>query len=289
MKATFAQLRAFNAVAKAGSFVKASKKLGVTQPAVTLQVRGLEDLYSIVLFVRYRHRAVLTSIGSELYEATQSMELVENEVDDVLNRQSQLLAGQLTLGAGSPLLVMPLIKEFNKKYPNVEITLELGDYNKLEAAILENSLDIGILDGLIANERLLSTKYLDQELILIVSKDHPLTNRKKIYPDDLVNETIVLRGVGSFTRKTTEAWFHSSKIELKSRLIFNNRDSILEAVARGMGVGFIFKEEAGDDARVKKIRLFGKTTRCNENIVCLKSQIRRSTIKAFFDLIPKKI
>ena len=217
------------------------------------------------------------------------MELVENEVDDVLNSQSQLLAGQLRLGAGSPLLVMPLIKEFNKKYPNIEITLELGDYNKLEAAILENSLDIGILDGLIVNERLVSTKYLDQELMLIVSKDHPLTNRKKIYPDDLVNETIVLRGVGSFTRKTTEAWFHSSKIELKSRLIFNSRDAILEAVARGMGVGFIFKEEAGDDARVKQIRLFGKTTRCNENIVCLKSQIRRSIIKAFFDLIPKKI
>lgn len=286
MKLTYAQIRAFNAVARAGSFSKAADSLGVTQPAITLQVRSLEDLYSVVLFVRTRENAELTKLGLDLFQITQSIHLIETEVDELLSRQSELLDGSLTLAAGSPQLVMPLIKDYNLKYPNVKVSLQLGNHNEVQSYILQNRVDVAILDGPISNERFYSQLYLRQELVLVARKDHLLAQKESVRPDDLVNETILIRGDGSYTQKTMDDWFNRARVNLTSTLRFNSRDSVIEAAASGIGVGFVFDKEVGSDPRIEKVPLSGRTTRCNESLVCLKSQYRRNTIKALFDLLP---
>lgn len=286
MKLTYAQIRAFNAVATDGSFSKAAASLGVTQPAITLQVRSLEDLYSVVLFVRSRESATLTKLGMDLFQITQSIHIMETEVDELLSRQSELIEGSLTVAAGSPQLVMPLIKQYNQKYPNVKISLQLGNFNEVQSTLLQNRVDVAILDGPITNDRFYARLYLRQELVLVVPVDHPFAHRDSVRPDDLMRETILIRGDGSYTQKTMDDWFRKARVDVSSTLQMSSRDSIIEAASCGMGVGFVFDQEVGSDPRIAKIRLSGRTTRCNESLVCLKSQFRRKTIKALFDLLP---
>lgn len=288
MKLTYAQIRAFNAVARDRSFSKAAISLGVTQPAITLQVRALEDLYSVVLFVRTRESATLTRLGVDLFQITQSIHIMETQVDELLSRQSDLIAGSLSLAAGSPQLVMPLIKEYNRKYPNVKISLMLGNFDEVQSMILQNRVDVAILDGPISNERFYARLYLQQELVLVVSVDHPLASKDSVRPDDLTHENILIRGDGSYTQKTMDDWFAKARIGVASTLQMSSRDAIIEAASSGLGVGFVFDKEVGNDPRIAKIRLNGRTTRCNESLVCLKTQFRRNTIKALFDLIPKQ-
>lgn len=287
MKFTHAQIRAFNAVARDGSFSKAAVNLGVTQPAITLQIRSLEDLYSVVLFVRTRDRATLTKLGMDLFQVTQPIHVMETEVDELLSRQSELIEGSLSLAAGSPQLIMPLIKQYNEKYPSVKISLHLGNFDEIQSSLLQNRVDVVILDGLIKNERFYARLYLRQELILVVPVGHPLADRESVRPDDLMRETILFRGDGSYTQKTMDEWFRVARIKLLTGLQMSSRDSIIEAVSIGMGIGFVFDQEVGNDPRIVKISLSGRTTRCDESLVCLKSQFRRNTIKALFEMIPK--
>jgi aminoethylphosphonate catabolism LysR family transcriptional regulator len=289
MKFTYAQIRAFNAVARDGSFSKAAANLGVTQPAITLQVRALEDLYSVVLFVRTRESAKLTKLGLDLFQVTQSLQIMETDVDDLLSRQSELTQGSLSVAAGSPQLLMPLIKRYNQKYPNVKISMQLGNFDEVETALLQNRVDVAILDGPITNDRFHEKLYLQQELMLVVPADHRLAQFDSVRPDDLSGETILVRGDGSYTQKTMDSWFRRARAETASTLQMSNRDAIIEAASCGIGVGFVFDKEVGRDPRIVKIRLSGRTTRCDESLVCLKSQFRRRTIKALFELLPKTV
>lgn len=287
MKLTHAQIRAFNAVARDGSFSKAATNLGVTQPAITLQVRSLEDLYSVVLFVRTRDCVTLTKLGMDLFQLTQPIHVMETEIEELLSKQSELIEGSLTLAAGSPQIVMPLIKRYNQEFPNVKISLQLGNFDEVQSNLLQNRIDVAILDGPITNDRFYARLYIRQELVLVVPVDHPLASRSSVRPDDLINEAILVRGDGSYTQKTMEDWFDRARVNISSKLLMNSRDSIIEAASCGMGIGFVFDREVGSDPRIVKIRLSGRTTQCKESLVCLKSQFRRNTIKAFFDMIPK--
>lgn len=287
MKLTHAQIRAFNAVARDGSFSKAAANLGVTQPAITLQVRSLEDLYSVVLFVRTRDRVTLTKLGMKLFQLTQPIHVLETEIDELLSKQSELIEGSLTLAAGSPQIVMPLIKRYNQEFPNVKINLQLGNFDEVQSNLLQNRVDVAILDGPITDERFYSRLFLRQELVLVVPVDHPLATRSSVRPDDLSDEAILVRGDGSYTQRTMEDWFKRARVNVSSKLLMDSRDSIIEAASCGMGVGFVFDREVGSDPRIARIRLSGRTTQCKESLVCLKSQFRRSTIKAFFEVIQK--
>ena len=124
--------------------------------------------------------------------------------------------------------------------------------------------------------------------MLVVSNDHLLADRNSVRPDDLMHETILIRGDGSYTHRTMEDWFRKARVGISSTVNLGSRDAIIEAASCGLGVGFVFDQEVGTDPRIAKIRLSGRTTRCNESLVCLKSQYRHNTIKAFFGLIPKQ-
>ena len=287
MKLTYAQIRAFNAVARGGSFQKAAQNLGVTQPAITLQVRALEDLYAVVLFIRTKDGATLTKLGLDVFQITQSIHILETEVDDLLSRQSEVLDGAIRLAAGSPQLIMPLIKQYRDMYPKVKLSLELGNYEEVSAALLQNRVDVALLDGPINNDRFFSRLYLQQELVVVVPKTHAFAERQNLRPDDMVNQTILIRGDGSYTQKTMEQWFNRARITPTSTIQLSSRDAIIEAAASGMGVGFVFDKEVGSDPRIQKIALSGRTTRCDESLVCMKPQYRRNTIKALYNLISK--
>jgi len=286
MKASHAQIRAFNAVAIEGNFKLAAESLGVSQPAITLHIRSLEDAYKVTLFKRHRDMAYLTELGEKLFSLSNPIKFIEKEIDELLEDESGLKSGHISLAAGSPALIMPLIKRYNTLYPGVKINLELNNHEHVKAKLQKNHVDIAILDGPINDDRLVSKHYLRQELVLIVNKKHRLAKNKFVSPDDVVSEALIMRSDSSYTQKTTEDWFRSSRLQFESSLRFSNHNSILEAVSLNIGIGFAFSHEVDDNQLIKKIPLSGSLAQCSESLVCLKSQFRRGVVRAFFDLIP---
>jgi DNA-binding transcriptional LysR family regulator len=211
--------------------------------------------------------------------------LIETEIDDLLTNESALKSGRLTLAAGSPALILPLIKRYNALYPRVELNLRLDNYDAIQAALQKNQVDIAILDGPIKHERLLSKQYLQQELVLVVNRKHRLAKFKFVSPDDVISEVLLMRSDSSYTQKITEAWFRRARLQFESTLLFGNHNSILEAVSLDIGIGFAFSQEVGDNNIIKKIPLRGSSERCIESLVCQKSQYRRRVVRAFFDLV----
>lgn len=285
MKVTHAQIRAFNAVAIDGNFKLAAENLGVSQPAITLHIRSLEDAYKVTLFKRRRDSAELTELGKKLLSISSPIKFIEQEIDELLANESALRSGRISLAAGSPALIMPLIQRYNALYPGVRINLELNNHEYILTKLKKNQVDIAVLDGPINDERLVSKHYLWQELVLIVNKNHRLAKYKFVSPDDVISEVLLMRSDPSYTQKITEDWFCHSRLPFESSLKFSNHNSILEAVSLNIGIGFALSHEIGDNQLIKKIQLRGPRARCNESLVCLKSQFRRSVVRAFFDLI----
>ena len=141
----FAQLRAFHALAETGSFTAASKKLCLTQPAVTLQVKALQQRHGLTLLYRRGRSIQLTKVGKELYTLTQQLFSVVRETDEFLSLIDTLEQGHCTVGADSPYHVMNLVAEFRRTYPRVTVSVTLGNTEEVRGSILGYQSDVAIV------------------------------------------------------------------------------------------------------------------------------------------------
>src|SRR5687767_4036783 len=136
MAATYAQLRAFHAVAIAGSFTAAAAAQRVSQPALTVQVRSLERDFGVELFFRRGRRVVLTPLGRELLGISTRLFETTGEADALLSAAGTLRRGALRIGADGPYHLMPLLAAFRTAHPGVTVQVTLGNSEVLHQALL---------------------------------------------------------------------------------------------------------------------------------------------------------
>lgn len=159
MRATNTQIRAFNAVAHEGSFVKAAKRLHLSQPTITLQVRKLEDTYGVVLFDRRGSHVTLTAIGLELSEITDPIGTLEEEVDELLSAQYDLIKGALTIATGSPQVTMKLVSACQSRYPQCKLIVIIGNARENIDAIYSRRADITCITNPSDDNRLVALPF----------------------------------------------------------------------------------------------------------------------------------
>ncbi|MGH6719810.1 MAG: LysR family transcriptional regulator, partial [Alphaproteobacteria bacterium] len=138
-----AQLRAFHAVARDGGFTAAARRLGLTQPALTVQVRALEQAFQVELFHRRGKSVRLTRVGEELYEMTRRIFLVEREVEDFLGAEGGLRRGRVRIAADGPFHVIAMIKAMRRALPGFEIAVAIGNSAAVVRALLDYEAEIG--------------------------------------------------------------------------------------------------------------------------------------------------
>ena len=142
----FAYLRSFHAVATEGSFTRAASALGVTQPTLSTQVKALEERYGVALLHRRGRGVEPTELGRALLDVTRRLFSLEEEASELLARARGLAVGSLRIGADSPYHVMPFLAQFRAKYPEIRVSLSIGNAEEVQDGLIRHRADIAFLD-----------------------------------------------------------------------------------------------------------------------------------------------
>ncbi len=280
-----AQLRAFHAVATEGSFTKAAEALRVSQPAVTIQVKALEEAYGVLLVHRRGHRVMLTDLGSRLLEVTRRIFGLMEEADELLSAARELRAGHLRVGADGPFFVMPLLAAFIARYPGVRVTVSMGNSQSVLGDLIEYRSDVAVLARVDGDKRFYALPFSRQPVVVFVPRDHPWAGRGEIRLAELDGQPMVLREVGSTTRRIFEAALQRGRVRPRVVLEIGSREALREAVAAGLGIGVVSRAELGGDERFATLTVADARLESDEFVVCLKERRNLRTVQAFLDLV----
>jgi DNA-binding transcriptional LysR family regulator len=239
------QLAAFCAVVERRSFSQAAERLGVTQPAISQQVRGLETRLGRQLLDRSGRRVEPTEAGWRLYRSAQRVLVAEEELLADLDAEPDAdLRGRLAIGASTGpggRLVPLLLCEFAAAHPAVEPVLLISDTQTVIERVADRDLEVGVVGAAVARARGLAFDPLVRdEIVLAVPAGHELAGRA-VGPDELGGETLLEMQDGAGVRRVVEQELRRNGIRLRprSRLELGLQESVKSAVAAGCGVGFI--------------------------------------------------
>ncbi|MGB8770070.1 MAG: LysR family transcriptional regulator [Candidatus Korobacteraceae bacterium] len=233
------QLRIFQAVAETRSFTRAAEVVHLTQPGISKHIKQMEEYYGAPLFDRLGKKVVLTQAGEVLFEATQeimaSMSAAEQRIEDLKG----VRGGKLVLGASFVIGIhfLPgVLAEFRKQYAAVDVTLDISLGEKIVAKILANKLDLGLVSHEVRDPRLICREFMTDELIAITPSNHRWANKKRIKPEELLQETFIVAARGAGTRAVVEERLREKGIVLRNVLDFGNLEGVKRAVEVGLGV-----------------------------------------------------
>ncbi len=280
----YAQLRAFHAVASAGSYTRASQMLNVTQPTLSGQVKGLEEAYGLRLFQKRGRGVELTDLGRRLLEVTRRFFGLEAEAEQLLAGARGLSAGQLRVGADAPTHVMPLLAAFSRRHPGVRLSISFGNSGKVLEDLFARRSEIAVLADLPADPRIFALPLRKDRLVAFVERGHAWARRRGIQIEEVAGKRLVLREPGSTTRAIFEAALEERGIAPGEILEIGSREAVREAVAAGLGIGVVFESEFGRDPRLHALALRDATLEAVEYAACLQDRRAVRVVRAFFDL-----
>jgi DNA-binding transcriptional LysR family regulator len=250
------RLVVFRAVSEQRSFRKAAEELYLTQPAVSLQIKALEEDLGAQLFDRSGAEVQLTAVGEALLEhARRSHELLlqaEHEIAALGGAQ----AGKLTLGASTTIAqyVLPhLLGEFCEKHPRVLPTLMSGNTEHIVEALREQKIALGFIEGPPRTRDVRTEPFLHDELVLIVPAAHEWAEQGRVAGSEIAAAPLLMRERGSGTRRIVEMALEHHGIKRRSLRVVMELDSteaIKSAVEAGLGVGFVSRWAIAKDLRL---------------------------------------
>jgi len=281
------QLRAFHAVAKIGSFTAAADELAVTQPAISDQIRKLEQAYGTPLFIRHARGVAMTELGRKLFVLTEKSAETEAEVLNLLSQSKKLETGQLTIGADAAAHVMPLLRQFSAAYPGVAVRLVGGNSASLVERLQAFELDFAVVGRVPDVAGLSATRISNDPMMALVAAHAPLAKRKSVTLKELARNPLVVREQGSHTRDLVFSAFQKLGVEWKAALEVEGREACFEAVAQGLGATIVSGGELPHDRRIKALAIADKVESMSEWLVHLKSRANLRLIQALVALVPK--
>lgn len=289
MTVSHTQLRAFHAVAQLGSFTRAAEHLFRSQPAVSDQVRKLEEQFGVLLFHRTKRTVQLTELGEQLWGITQRLYSVAAEAQELLANSEVLRIGRLTLAVDSPVHVLPFITRFSEEYPGIRFKLETGNTDAVLARLFEFKADFAVLAGPIKDPDLLALTLSTAPLVAFVALGHPWFERESIVLADLDNMPLVLRERGSATRQTLENEMLRIGARLRPAIEVEGREAVFEMVSAGLGIGIVSAAEFGSSRNMRVLPIEDCEQHMTESLVCLRSQSKRRIIATFLNMVRSNI
>lgn len=282
------QFKAFDMVALEESFSKAALRLGVTQPAVTYQVRKLEQEYGCILFERSSHGVKLTEEGLKLFGITRRFVLAKQEAEEYLDAGKELNTGTLRISSDSIVIALELSKLFLSKYPNIQLSMKFNNSKEILKDLNEKRADIVISGRIQTDEKYNSTRLLRQSLCALVPSNHICINQNMYDVRQFPTERYLLREGTSLTAHEVSEHFKKNNFIPQSTMELNGVEAVKEAVAKKLGIGFIFEGDVELDSRIRTIPLLNCTSSSESSLICLKRQMQRPIIHEFF-LIANKL
>ena len=239
------RLQVFMAVAKHLNFTRAADELFMSQPAVTFQIKQLEELYSTRLFERRQGNVSLTPAGELVFSYAEKIMALSDEMETRLAESSGEMRGPLLIGASLSIaeyLLPDLLSEFNSLYPQVRACLIVANSDTIERRIAEHTLDLGLIEAPSKLAGVASEVCGTDELVVICAPDYPLAGSASITAKTLVDYEYISRESGSGTREVTESYFRKQKIEpelLKIQMELGSSEALKAIVRQGLGFAIV--------------------------------------------------
>ncbi|WP_374371119.1 LysR substrate-binding domain-containing protein [Tabrizicola sp.] len=284
----YVQLRAFHYVATCGGFSRAAEELFLTQPAISDQVRKLEEEYDVLLFNRQRKQVALTAAGEKLLQITRRLFDSESQALQFLSESRALQSGNLRIVADSAHHLLHILAAFRKRYPGVRISVRAGNTESVVNSLYNYEADLGVLGELPTLTHFACELLSSSPITAFVSHRHELAKAGRLTFADLTHHPLVLRERGSKTRTKLEVAARSVGVELKPAIEAEGREAVREIVASGAGIGFVSLAEFGEDKRLVPIRLVPEDQMMmDEALICLRERRESKLVHAFFEIARK--
>ena len=241
MNVTFRQLSLFESVARNLSFTRAAEELHLSQPAVSMQIRQLEDSIGLPLFEKLGKQVSLTEVGREVYHYSQGINRYLSEMEEVLESLKGLSRGHLHVAVASTVnyFAPRLMAAFHKAYPGIDLELDVANRERLIQLLVANSVDMVLMGQPPDNVEVESEAFMQNPLVVVAPPNHPLSGEVRIPLERLAQEIFVMREPGSGTRLAMERFFQKHRLTIRQGMQMTRNEAIKQAVRAGLGLGIV--------------------------------------------------
>ena len=241
MNLTLRQLKVFESVARHLSYTKAAKELHLSQPAVSMQVKQLEDNAGLPLLEQIGKKIYLTEAGREMYHYARTMARELQEVSEVMEQLRGVETGRLEVSVATTAnaFATRMLSEFNREHERSTVSLDVTNRERLLKQLEDNVKDIAIMGRPPTDADLVIEPFADNPLVVIAAPDHPLAKEQPIPLHRLQDQTFVVREQGSGTRTAMQRFFEEHHLTVTSSMEMNENEAIKQAVQAGMGLGIV--------------------------------------------------
>ncbi len=253
--ATLRQLQVFEAVARQLSFSRAAAELNLTQPAVSMQVKLLEDQAGLPLFERIGKKVFLTEAGTELHQHSRVIAQQLRDADEALAARKGLSQGRLviTMVSTAKYLVPPLLARFLKQHPRVTVKLSANNREVVLKQLADNEVDLAIMGRTPQGMNAVVEPFARHPHVVIAAPGHPLAKRRRIPLARLAEETFLIREPGSGTRALLERLFAEHGLPLNVSMEMASNETIKQAVQAGMGISLLSLHTIGLELKTRRL------------------------------------
>ncbi len=255
MHLTLRQLKVFEAVARHLNYTRAAGELHLTQPAVSMQVRQLEESLGVPLFEQLGKRVHLTEAGQEVLTYARTVTQQLDELEAVLNRLKGLSGGRLRISVATTAnyFIPTLLGTFSRRYPDVTVSLDVTNRETLLRQLTENIVDLVIMGQPPAGLDVEAQAFMDNPLVIVAPPNHPLADQKKIPLTRLQDEVFLVREPGSGTRIAMERFFAERGMRLKTGMEVGSNEAIKQSVQAGLGLGLLSRATIEQELVLKRL------------------------------------
>ena len=288
------KLKVFRVVADTLNYRRAADELHITQPAVTAQIRSLEESLGIALFARIGRETNLTLAGATLLGYVRRIEAIANEAVAALAPFGGLEEVELSIGASHTIavyLLPQLLPQLLREWPKLRLHIMDGSTNEVLQALTTHQIGVALIEAPAHRSDLKIEPFGEDELTLIVRQDHPWTKKRAIRAAELVQEPILFREAGSGMRHFVEEYLERNGVlrqQIRTSIDTNSTEGIIAAVEAGLGIGFVPRlalEKAMKLGTVKTIQLDNGPIRRELSIALLNGPDPRGPVGQLLDIL----
>jgi len=250
------RLQVFHTVARLLSFTKAAETLHMTQPAVTFQVRQLEEHFNTRLFDRTHNRISLTDAGKIVFQYADKIFDLYGQMENAIREMTGEISGALTIGASTTIaeyMLPSLLGDFKEKYPDVNIHLKVSNSDGIVSMVENNTIDLGVVEAPVTNKNLVVEECRTDQLVAISTPNHALAKKSKVKLEDLLEYPFICREEGSGTREVISEYV--AKVDksgngLNISMELGSPEAVKGAVEAGMGISVVSRATIQKELRL---------------------------------------
>lgn len=241
MHITLRQLQVFEAAARLGGYTRAAETLHLSQPAVSMQIRQLEEQAGMPLFDQIGKKIHLTDAGRALYRHAQDILGQVRETQLELEEMRGVRRGQLniTIASTANYFAPRLLAAFCQRHPEVKVSLDVSNREHILELLNETDKDLAIMGRPPEASDLVAHPFMENPLVVIASPAHPLARERNVPLTRLAEESFISREAGSGTRMAAERFFNEAGTHLTTAMEMSSNEAIKQAVQAGLGLGVV--------------------------------------------------